>query len=60
VMAISVILIYLDSSEESVGTSTAQVILFGMIPATITAIVPIINPPTTHDDTVGFSVQVHN
>ncbi|GJT57358.1 hypothetical protein Tco_0992412 [Tanacetum coccineum] len=47
-MAISVISI---SSEESVGTSTARVILFGTIPATIPATVPIVDPPIVHDDT---------
>ncbi|GJU64096.1 hypothetical protein Tco_1245931 [Tanacetum coccineum] len=46
VMAISVILISSDSSEESVGTSTAQVILFGMIPTTIPSNVPIVDSPT--------------
>nr|GEU92641.1 hypothetical protein [Tanacetum cinerariifolium] len=39
-MAIFVISISLDSSEESVGTSTARVILFGMIPTNISPIVP--------------------
>ncbi|GJZ06908.1 hypothetical protein Tco_0540701 [Tanacetum coccineum] len=51
VMAISVISISSDSSEESVGTSTARVILFGMIPTTISATVPIVDPPVVHDDT---------
>ncbi|GKE23688.1 hypothetical protein Tco_1435200 [Tanacetum coccineum] len=51
VMAIFVISISSDSSEESVGTSTAQVILFGMIPTTIPATVPIVDPPVVHDDT---------
>ncbi|GKC59866.1 hypothetical protein Tco_1087464, partial [Tanacetum coccineum] len=36
VMAISVISVSLDSSEESVATSTGRVILFGIIPTTIT------------------------
>ncbi|GJZ50027.1 hypothetical protein Tco_0604217, partial [Tanacetum coccineum] len=50
-MAISVISISLDSSEESVGTSTARVFLFRMIPTTILATVPIVDPPVVHDDT---------
>nr|GEV56246.1 putative reverse transcriptase domain-containing protein [Tanacetum cinerariifolium] len=44
VMAISVILISLDYSDESVGTSTARVILFVTIPNAILAIVPIVYP----------------
>ncbi|GKF91940.1 hypothetical protein Tco_0275641, partial [Tanacetum coccineum] len=45
-MAISVILISSDSSKESVGTSTAQLILFGMIPTTIPSTIPTVNSPT--------------
>ncbi|GKF64157.1 hypothetical protein Tco_0187605, partial [Tanacetum coccineum] len=42
VMAISVILISLDSSEDSVGTPAVRVILFGTIPTTIpdTLVIP--------------------
>nr|GEY33019.1 hypothetical protein [Tanacetum cinerariifolium] len=50
-MAISVVLISSDSSEESMGTSTARVILFGMIPNAILTIIPIVDPPVVHDDT---------
>ncbi|GJR81574.1 hypothetical protein Tco_0152359 [Tanacetum coccineum] len=50
-MAIYVISISSDSSEESVGTSTAQVILFGTIPTTIQSIVPTPDLPVIHDDT---------
>ncbi|GJT41829.1 hypothetical protein Tco_0941694 [Tanacetum coccineum] len=50
-MAIFVVSISSNSSEESVGTSTARVILFGMIPTTIPATVPIVDPPVVHDDT---------
>nr|GEW00854.1 hypothetical protein [Tanacetum cinerariifolium] len=46
VMAISVILISLDSSEESVGVFTARVILFGKIPTTIPSTVPTVDSPT--------------
>ncbi|GJW83442.1 reverse transcriptase domain-containing protein [Tanacetum coccineum] len=46
VMAISVISISSDSSEESVGTPTARVILFGTIPTTIPSTVHIVNSPT--------------
>ncbi|GJY85409.1 hypothetical protein Tco_0499435 [Tanacetum coccineum] len=45
VMAIFVISISLDSSEESVGTSTAQVILFGTFPTAIPATIPVVDPP---------------
>ncbi|GJZ99479.1 hypothetical protein Tco_0672030 [Tanacetum coccineum] len=51
VMAISVISISLDSSKESVGTSTARVILFGTILTVILAIVPVVDLPVVHDDT---------
>ncbi|GJR23945.1 hypothetical protein Tco_0972472, partial [Tanacetum coccineum] len=44
-MAISVISISSDLSEESVGTSTARVILFGTIPTTIPATVPTADLP---------------
>ncbi|GJY23260.1 hypothetical protein Tco_0396918 [Tanacetum coccineum] len=50
-MAISGISISSDSSEESVGTSTARVILFGMISTAIPATIPIVDPPVVHDDT---------
>ncbi|GKC88102.1 hypothetical protein Tco_1148751 [Tanacetum coccineum] len=50
-MAIYVISISSDSSEESVGTSTARVILFGMISTAIPATVPIVDPLVVHDDT---------
>ncbi|GKC09561.1 hypothetical protein Tco_1001171 [Tanacetum coccineum] len=50
-MAISVILVSSDSSEESVGTSTGQVILFGTIPTTIPDTTPSVISPTTHIDT---------
>nr|GEZ46486.1 hypothetical protein [Tanacetum cinerariifolium] len=51
-MAISVILISSDSSEESVGTSTAQVIVFGTIPTIILAIAPTDDLSVIHDDTL--------
>ncbi|GJS40362.1 hypothetical protein Tco_0565405 [Tanacetum coccineum] len=50
-MAISVISVSSDSSEESVGTSTGRVILFGTIPTTIPDTTPSVIPPTTHIDT---------
>ncbi|GJW86060.1 hypothetical protein Tco_0159205 [Tanacetum coccineum] len=46
VVTISVISISLDSLEESVGTSTARVILFGTIPTTIPYTVPTVDLPT--------------
>ncbi|GJW00270.1 hypothetical protein Tco_1555521 [Tanacetum coccineum] len=51
VMAISVISVSSDSSEESVRTSTERVILFGIIPTTIPNTTPSVIPPTTHIDT---------
>ncbi|GJS68931.1 hypothetical protein Tco_0683496 [Tanacetum coccineum] len=48
VMAISVILVSLDSSEDSVGTLARRVILFGTIPTTIPDTTPSVIPPTTH------------
>ncbi|GJT36712.1 putative reverse transcriptase domain-containing protein [Tanacetum coccineum] len=51
VMAIFVISVSSDSSEESVGTSTRRVILFGTIPTTISDTTPSVIPPTTHIDT---------
>ncbi|GJZ92720.1 hypothetical protein Tco_0664785, partial [Tanacetum coccineum] len=49
-MAISIVSISSDSSEEIVGTSTARVILFGTIPTTIPTTVPIVDPPVVHDN----------
>nr|GEU72777.1 reverse transcriptase domain-containing protein [Tanacetum cinerariifolium] len=46
VMAISIILISLDSSEEIMRTFTTQVILFGMIPTTIPSTVTTVDSPT--------------
>ncbi|GJU61735.1 hypothetical protein Tco_1243570 [Tanacetum coccineum] len=50
-IAISVILVLSDSFEESVGTSTRRVILFGTIPTTIPDTTLFVIPPTTHIDT---------
>ncbi|GJT68142.1 hypothetical protein Tco_1019622 [Tanacetum coccineum] len=51
IVAISVISISSDSSEESVGTTTARVILFGTISTTIPSTAPTADLPTIHDDT---------
>ncbi|GJR48738.1 hypothetical protein Tco_1316841 [Tanacetum coccineum] len=51
VMAISVISVSLDSSEESVETSTGLVILFGTIPTNIPDTTSSMIPPITHIDT---------
>ncbi|GJY79651.1 putative reverse transcriptase domain-containing protein [Tanacetum coccineum] len=50
VMAISVILISSDSSEDSVGTPAGRVILFGTIPTTIPDTTPVITPPITQTE----------
>ncbi|GJT16663.1 hypothetical protein Tco_0875369 [Tanacetum coccineum] len=49
-MAVSVISISLNSSEESLGTYTARFILFGTIPVAIPATIPIVVPPVVHDN----------
>nr|GEU88433.1 reverse transcriptase domain-containing protein [Tanacetum cinerariifolium] len=51
VMAIFTISISLDSSEESVGTTSRQVLWFDRIPTTVPATTPTIDPPIIHDDT---------
>ncbi|GKC98417.1 hypothetical protein Tco_1168692 [Tanacetum coccineum] len=51
VMAILVISISLDSSEDSVGTPAGRVILFGTIPTTIPDTTPVITPPAAQTDT---------
>nr|GEU54563.1 putative reverse transcriptase domain-containing protein [Tanacetum cinerariifolium] len=51
-MAILVISVSSDSSEDSVGTPTGRVILFGTIPTTIPDTTPVIAPPTTQTDTI--------
>nr|GEU98599.1 hypothetical protein [Tanacetum cinerariifolium] len=54
-MAISVISVSSDSSEDSVGTPDGRVILFGTIPTTIPDATPVITPPTTQTDTTTES-----
>ncbi|GJS64754.1 hypothetical protein Tco_0679318 [Tanacetum coccineum] len=44
------------SSEESVGTSTGRVILFGTIPTTIPDTTPSMIPPSTHIDTTPIPI----
>nr|GEV46590.1 putative reverse transcriptase domain-containing protein [Tanacetum cinerariifolium] len=56
-MAISVILVSSDSSEDSVGTPTGRVILFGTIPTTIPDTTPVIAPPTTQTDTIVIPID---
>ncbi|GJR25561.1 putative reverse transcriptase domain-containing protein [Tanacetum coccineum] len=50
-MAISVISVSSDSSEDSVGTPAGRVILFGTIPTTIPDTTPSVTSPTTYIDT---------
>ncbi|GJW49943.1 hypothetical protein Tco_0091294 [Tanacetum coccineum] len=57
-MAISVISVSSDSSEESVGTPVGRVILFGIIPTTILDTTPTISPPTTHTDTIVTPTEI--
>nr|GFB12135.1 hypothetical protein [Tanacetum cinerariifolium] len=56
VIAISIILVSLDSSEENVGTSTGRVILFGTIPTTIPYTTLSMTPPSTHIDTTPIPI----
>nr|GEV11734.1 putative reverse transcriptase domain-containing protein [Tanacetum cinerariifolium] len=58
-MAIFVIPVSSDSSEESVGTSVGRVILFGTIPTTIPDITPTVTPPATHVDTTLTPIEIH-
>ncbi|GKF40109.1 hypothetical protein Tco_0120170, partial [Tanacetum coccineum] len=51
VMAVYVILVSSDSSEESVATSTRRVILFGTIRITIPDTTPSVILPSSHIDT---------
>ncbi|GJY08592.1 retrovirus-related pol polyprotein from transposon TNT 1-94 [Tanacetum coccineum] len=48
VMAISTILISLDSFEESVRTPSGRILWFGRIPTTVPANTPTIDPPVIH------------
>ncbi|GKC46741.1 hypothetical protein Tco_1064463 [Tanacetum coccineum] len=56
-MAISVISISSDSSEDSVGTPAGRVILFGTIPTTIPDTTPVITPPATQINTPGIPTK---
>ncbi|GKE80822.1 hypothetical protein Tco_1550822, partial [Tanacetum coccineum] len=57
VMAISVITVSSDSSEDSVGTPVGRVILVGTIPTTILDTTPVITPPTTQTDTTVIPTE---
>nr|GEY06584.1 hypothetical protein [Tanacetum cinerariifolium] len=50
-MVISIILISLDSSEESVGTPSGRVLWFGRIPTTVPSTTANVDPPAIRDDT---------
>ncbi|GKD45241.1 hypothetical protein Tco_1269886, partial [Tanacetum coccineum] len=58
VMAISIISISLDSSEESVGTSSGRVLWFTRIPTIVLATTPTVTPPTTHIDTILTPTEI--
>nr|GEU35028.1 hypothetical protein [Tanacetum cinerariifolium] len=57
-MVISVILVSLDSSEDSVGEPTGRVILFGTIPTTIPNTTQVIALPTTQIDTIVIPIEI--
>nr|GEV08320.1 hypothetical protein [Tanacetum cinerariifolium] len=56
-MAILVISVSSDSSEDNVGTPTGRVILFGTIPTTIPDTTPVIAPHTTQTDTTRIPTE---
>nr|GEW16329.1 hypothetical protein [Tanacetum cinerariifolium] len=57
-MAISIISVSSDSSEESVRTSTGRVILFGTIPTTIPDTTLSMIPPSTHVVTTPIPIDL--
>nr|GEW21908.1 hypothetical protein [Tanacetum cinerariifolium] len=57
VIAILVISVSSDSSEDSVGTPAGRVILFGTIPTTIPDTTPVITLPTTQTDTTVIPTE---
>nr|GEV05103.1 hypothetical protein [Tanacetum cinerariifolium] len=57
-MAILVISVSSDSSEDSIGTPAGRVILFGSIPTTIPDTTPVIAPPTTQIDTIVIPTEI--
>nr|GEY39794.1 zinc finger, CCHC-type [Tanacetum cinerariifolium] len=56
VMAISIISISSDSSEDSMGTPAGRVILFGTIPTTIPDTTSMITPPTTNTPIIAPTI----
>ncbi|GJT02268.1 putative reverse transcriptase domain-containing protein [Tanacetum coccineum] len=56
-MAILVISISSDSSEDNVGTHVGRVILFGTIPTTISDTTPVITPPATQTNTLVIPTE---
>ncbi|GJS28768.1 hypothetical protein Tco_0489388 [Tanacetum coccineum] len=58
-MAISVILVSSDSSEDSMRTPAGQVILFGTMPTTIPDTILSMTSPTTHIDTTPIPTVLH-
>ncbi|GKB28323.1 putative reverse transcriptase domain-containing protein [Tanacetum coccineum] len=58
VMAISVVSVSSDSSEDSVGTPAGRVILFGTIPTTIPDTTLTVTPLATHIDTTLIPVEI--
>ncbi|GJW57129.1 hypothetical protein Tco_0103860 [Tanacetum coccineum] len=55
-MAISIISVSSNSSEDSVGTPAGRVILFGTIPTTIPDATLFVTSPTTHIDTTPIPI----
>nr|GEX07585.1 hypothetical protein [Tanacetum cinerariifolium] len=55
-MTISIISISSDLSEDSMGTPTERVILFGTIPTTIPDTTPVIAPPTTETPIIAPTI----
>nr|GFB91892.1 hypothetical protein [Tanacetum cinerariifolium] len=57
VIAISVISVSSDSSEDIMRTPVGRVILFGTIPTTISNTTPVIAPPTTQTNTTVIPTE---
>ncbi|GKC62406.1 hypothetical protein Tco_1095004 [Tanacetum coccineum] len=58
-MAISVISVSSDSSEDSMGTPAGRVIFLGTIPTTIPDTTTVITPPITQTNTIVIPIDIH-
>ncbi|GJR60079.1 hypothetical protein Tco_1502241 [Tanacetum coccineum] len=58
VIAISIVLVSLNASEDSVGTSSGWVILFGTIPTIIPDTTPIVTPLAAQNDIASTPTEI--